>query len=203
MGRRVPLQGRLHDVLEVAREYRRLNERLASDSFAARQASVPEAYVLLEQGRSREAAALVDSMGTVRHTPPPNAPDSMPGAAAFDRIWCLTHVGIALAAAGDTTRLAVLADSAESLGLLSAYVRDRRIHHHLRGLLWTARGRLYARRVANAWQHADPILRERRERAYRFCGRPAESPCPRRPALIGIGGRLAHAVAHAPLQALS
>ena len=243
------MQGRFHDAVEVAREYRRLNERLASDSFAARQASVPEAYVLLEQGRSREAAALFDSIGTVRHVPPPNAPDSMPGAAAFDRIWCLTHVGIALAAAGDTDRLAVLADSAESFGLLSAYVRDRRIHHHLRGLLWTARGRpdsaarefgaamysssdgfaetslqlartllaagqpreaiqvlraglhnfmdragyttprtelqdvlwqsyiavnerdsaaTYARRVANAWQHADPILRERRERAYRF-----------------------------------
>jgi predicted Zn-dependent protease len=173
----------------------------------------------------------------------------MVGARAFDRIWCLTRIGIALATAGDTARLSRIADSIQALGHLSAYVHDRRIYHHLRGLLWSARGRpdsaagefgaavysssdgsgetilqlgralvaanrpreairvlraglhnfmdragfstprtelqdelwqayiaagekdsaaVYARRVANAWQHADPILRARRERAKKL-----------------------------------
>jgi tetratricopeptide (TPR) repeat protein len=240
------MQGRLNEALEVARKYRHLSEHSASEAFAARRAAIPEAHVLLEQGKEREAAALFDSIGAVKHAPPPNAPDSMPGAAAFDRIWALKRVGTALAAAGDTSRLSELADSVQSLGNLSAYVHDRRIHHHLRGLLWAARGRsdsavrefeaamysssdgsaetslqlaralvragrpreaihvlraalhnfmdragfstprteiqdalwqaymaanerdsasVYARRVVNAWQHADAIFRDRVERA--------------------------------------
>src|SRR5262249_55376079 len=135
------MQGRFSDAFDVARQYRRTIEQSASDAFAARRGAIPEAQVLLEQGRAREAAALFDSIGTVRHAPPPNAPDSMPGAAAYDRIWALTEIGSALAVAGDTTRLVEFANEAQALGQLSAYVRDRRIHHHLRGLLWAARGR--------------------------------------------------------------
>lgn len=44
-----------------------------------------------------------------------------------------------LAAAGDTADLAALADSVESLGRGSAYGRDPRLHHHVRGLLFPAR----------------------------------------------------------------
>jgi tetratricopeptide (TPR) repeat protein len=249
LGISLRMQGRFDEALDVARQYRRLGERLASDPFEARRAAIPEAHVLLEQGRAREAAALFDSIGAVPHAPPPNAPDSMVGARAFDRIWCLTRIGIALATAGDTARLSRIADSIQALGHLSAYVHDRRIYHHLRGLLWSARGRpdsaagefgaavysssdgsgetilqlgralvaanrpreairvlraglhnfmdragfstprtelqdelwqayiaagekdsaaVYARRVANAWQHADPILRARRERAKKL-----------------------------------
>jgi hypothetical protein len=45
-----------------------------------------------------------------------------------------------LSAWGDTARLAQLADSVEVLGAQSASGRDRRLHHHVRGLLWRARG---------------------------------------------------------------
>ena len=54
----------------------------------------------------------------------------------------LTHLVTALAAAGDTARLAALADSMEASGRRSAYGRDPRLHHYARGLLWRARGRL-------------------------------------------------------------
>jgi tetratricopeptide (TPR) repeat protein len=56
------------------------------------------------------------------------------------RAWYLTHVADALASGGDTTRLAVLADSIEHLGKRSAYGRDRLLFHHVRGLLLAARG---------------------------------------------------------------
>jgi tetratricopeptide (TPR) repeat protein len=53
----------------------------------------------------------------------------------------LTHAASAYGAAGDTARLASLADSVESWGRLSAFARDQRLHFHLRGLLSAARGR--------------------------------------------------------------
>ena len=267
------MQGRLNEALEVARKYRRLREHSASEAFAARRAAIPEAHVLLEQGREREAAALFDSIGAVKHAPPPNAPDSMPGAAAFDRIWALKRVGTALAAAGDTSRLSELADSVQSLGNLSAYVHDRRIHHHLRGLLWAARGRsdsavrefeaamysssdgsaetslqlaralvragrpreaihvlraalhnfmdragfstprteiqdalwqaymaanerdsasVYARRVVNAWQHADPIFRDRVERARHAAAGPHPTAVRLPPPNVSAGAKPGH-----------
>jgi tetratricopeptide (TPR) repeat protein len=52
----------------------------------------------------------------------------------------LTQAASALAAAGDTIRLGRLADSIQSLGTESVYGRDGRLHHHVRGLLYEARG---------------------------------------------------------------
>jgi hypothetical protein len=69
-------------------------------------------------------------------------PDSLraPGLEARRRAWLLLQLGVALAAAGDTSALAVVADSLERTGRRSGYGRDRRTHHHLRGLLLQARG---------------------------------------------------------------
>ncbi len=69
-------------------------------------------------------------------------PDSMgvPGLDARRRAWLLLHLGVALAAAGDTAALAAVADSLEWTGRRSGYGRDRLMHHHLRGLLLQARG---------------------------------------------------------------
>jgi len=69
-------------------------------------------------------------------------PDSMaaPGWNARRRAWLLLHLGVALAAAGDTAALAAVADSLEWTGRRSGYGRDRLMHHHLRGLLLQARG---------------------------------------------------------------
>jgi DNA-binding SARP family transcriptional activator/Flp pilus assembly protein TadD len=54
--------------------------------------------------------------------------------------WALTHEATALAAAGDTSRLAALADTIEAWGGRSMLGRDWRLHHHVRGLLLAARG---------------------------------------------------------------
>jgi hypothetical protein len=48
---------------------------------------------------------------------------------------------MAIAAAGDTAPLRRMADTVEYWGAQSIYGRDRRAHHYLRGLLFTASGR--------------------------------------------------------------
>jgi predicted Zn-dependent protease len=45
-----------------------------------------------------------------------------------------------MAAGGDTARLSALADTIEATGALSNLARDQRLHHHVRGLLFAARG---------------------------------------------------------------
>jgi predicted Zn-dependent protease len=52
----------------------------------------------------------------------------------------MTHAASALAAGGDTVSLAVRVDSVRLLGARSGYGRDQRLHHHVRGLLFSARG---------------------------------------------------------------
>lgn len=133
-------QGRLQEALAAAESARHDFERLAeAQGLPASQrihGALPEATVLFESGHSREAAALFERMA--------NSPTVEPwrkGAVARHRAWHLTHVGAALAAAGDTARVAALADSVQSIGRESRYGRDRRLHHHLRGLVALARGR--------------------------------------------------------------
>jgi predicted Zn-dependent protease len=48
----------------------------------------------------------------------------------------------ARSAAGDTASLARLADSVRTLGAESSYGRDRRLYHHVLGVLYAARGDL-------------------------------------------------------------
>jgi DNA-binding SARP family transcriptional activator len=125
-------QGRLKDALLAARRYNR--ERGGPP--------LPEAQVLFELGRPLEAAARFEEVIAIARPPtaPSGAPDSALGLRARHYAWLLTHVGAACAAAGDTVRLARLADSVEAIGARGAYGRDRRLHHHLRGLLLLARG---------------------------------------------------------------
>jgi tetratricopeptide (TPR) repeat protein len=101
-----------------------------------------QAQVLFEMGRPREAGRIFETIASRhRSAVPAEAPDSALGDRARHLTWYLTHAATAYAAAGDTTRLARLVDSVEVLGAQSAYGRDRRLHHHLRGLLFLARGR--------------------------------------------------------------
>lgn len=125
-------QGRLGAALAAAHELRRMNQ---SDS-ANQSGAIAEAQVMFEQGRFREAGALFDSLAAM--TPPgqPVAPSSL----ARQRCWMLTHAATALAAAGDTARLAAIADTVEGLARLSAYGRDWTLPHYLRALVWRARG---------------------------------------------------------------
>ena len=132
-------QGRLAEALTNAKQFRvawaPLNVRA---SGAARDAvptqSLVEAQVLFELGRYREAAALFDSVS--RWSPP----EEMQSQLGRSRAWNMTHAATALASAGDTAGLAARADTVQALGARSGFARDRRLHHHVRGLLYAARG---------------------------------------------------------------
>ncbi|HWA59086.1 MAG TPA: BTAD domain-containing putative transcriptional regulator [Gemmatimonadales bacterium] len=126
--------GRLQDALEQARVYRR-GKADPTPRGAAPLSAYLEGQVLFEMGRFREAAALFDSIGRAR------VPFEDPSSGARTRVWASTHMATALAAAGDTTRLAALADSMQQQGQMSGLERDRRLHHYVRGLLFAARRR--------------------------------------------------------------
>ncbi len=127
-------QGRLDDAMEVTRALR------ATDSTWGQRGAAPYiatamAAVLFEQGRHRPAAALWDSIAVLR------TPGLITSRYARHRAWFLTLAATAHAAAGDTAGLAARADTVEMLGRQSAYIRDQRLHHHVRGLLYQVRGR--------------------------------------------------------------
>jgi DNA-binding SARP family transcriptional activator/TolB-like protein len=124
-------QGRLTRALDAARGSRR---RIESSGVTPGppMTNALEALVLLEMGRASSAAALFDSLARQRI-------DAAPSAIARNRLWSLTHVAGARFAAGDTVTLARLADSIQALGEQSGYGRDRRLHHYVRGLLFSAR----------------------------------------------------------------
>ncbi len=124
--------GRSEDALEGARSYRREFGGVAGAS--AHPAALLQGVALESAGRLREAAALYDSIARWEFR------DDSPSSTARRTAWSLTHVAGALAAAGDTSRLQRLADSVRSIGALSGFGRDRRLHSHIRGLLYAARG---------------------------------------------------------------
>ena len=126
-------QGRLNEALELARSYRRGKADPTPRGSAPLSADL-EGQVLLELGRFGEAAALFDSISRS------SVPFEDSSSAARNWVWSAAHMATALAAAGDTTRLPVLADSLQRLGQVSGLERDRRLHHYVRGLLFKARG---------------------------------------------------------------
>jgi len=129
-------QGRIAEALTVARRMRRVDMETSREKLPL-ETSLIAAQALFEMGRPRQAAALFDSLGQLAGDYP-----DFPARVARHHTWMLTHLVTALAAAGDTARLAALADSMEASGRRSAYGRDPRLHHYARGLLWRARGRL-------------------------------------------------------------
>ncbi|MEP6473092.1 MAG: BTAD domain-containing putative transcriptional regulator [Gemmatimonadota bacterium] len=128
------MQGRFHDALPAALALRKAGVQ-PSIRGAAPYEAVYQASVLYDAGRPAEAAALFDSIGR-------NPLGESPARRARHRTWMATLEATAQAAAGDTTHLRQLADSAQAWGQLSGYGRDRRLHHHIRGLLLEARGDL-------------------------------------------------------------
>jgi tetratricopeptide (TPR) repeat protein len=197
------------------RNQRRLDEALrAARQFAAEAGSptdprnrLPEAQVLFEMGRSREAAALFEAL-TAASLPPslPDVPNGAPGIAARGLSWNLTHAATAHAAAGDTARLARYVDSVEALGRRSAFGRDRLLHHHLRGLLLMARGDTAAAAAELRRAMTSPTRGYTRTnlelgRALVALGRPREAVAVLRPALHGDLQAGNYYVAHAELHA--
>lgn len=127
-------QGRLAAALDVAARYQKLKRTRGEGA----EDIIPRAIVLQENRQGAAAAILYDSL---YRSVPRRGRDSQ---TARSQVWWLTHAGDAAASAGDTARLALLADSAQSMGTRSGYGRDVRLHHHLRGLLLRARGNLPA-----------------------------------------------------------
>jgi tetratricopeptide (TPR) repeat protein len=128
-------QGRLQDALVAAREMR-LSQRGAT---AAGVVSLPEAIVLFDLGRFKDAAAAFDVIAAT-----PSVEGETSERIARNRAWNLTHEATALAAAGDSAAVRLLADSIQRVGAQSMYGRDQRLHHYVRGLLLRARGQLPA-----------------------------------------------------------
>jgi tetratricopeptide (TPR) repeat protein len=128
-------QGRLQEALAAARAFRfAAADGVLADGTSAREAHL-EALVLLELGRYAEAAALFDSTAAIPYSRHANTRN------ARHIIWNLTHGAAAHAALGDTVRLRQVEDTVLLLGSGLAYARDRRLHHHVRGLRLTSAGR--------------------------------------------------------------
>jgi len=129
------MQGRQGRALIAAKAYE-TEAHHDPDIEALGTAPLLRAIALSEGGQPLAAAALFDSM-RARWV----MTDTSTGQTARQHTWMLTHEVTALAAAGDTTRVALFADSLERVGRRSGYARDQRMHHYARALLWDARGR--------------------------------------------------------------
>ena len=129
------MQGRLSVALLTARRFE-TGAAFAREPLTTRGGRLPRALVLFESGRAREAAAVFDSLRLQW-----DIRDSTAGYAARQYCWTLTHQITALAAAGDTARVALFVDTLQRIARWSSYARDQRMHHYARGLLWDARGR--------------------------------------------------------------
>ncbi|HEX5409331.1 MAG TPA: BTAD domain-containing putative transcriptional regulator [Gemmatimonadaceae bacterium] len=134
-------QGRLRDALADARELVQL-DATAQPGFTTPRSldAVSVAQVLFEMGQYHESAALFDSIGHYVWRDSPDFPIEAPGLVARHRIWMLTHVATALAAAGDTAQLPRIIDSLTAWKARSGFSRDHVLDHYARGLLLSARG---------------------------------------------------------------
>jgi DNA-binding SARP family transcriptional activator len=120
-------QGRLTEALAAARDLERM---------AGLEGKLAVAQILFEGGRFREAALGFERLALeARSRLPASA-----GGQARHISWQLAHAATAWAAAGDTVRLAGIADSIQVIANQSAYGRDWRLPAYVRGLLWQARG---------------------------------------------------------------
>ena len=179
------MQGRLREALELAREYRREGSPVAPDNRgAAPYEALSEAQILFEQGRLEPSIALFDSIARLR------VPGEAPSRLARHQVWSRTLGATPRLARRDTAGFGPLADTLAILGQRSAFGRDNRLHHHVRGLLHLTRGQ-------NATAVADfrraifsPTLGYNRTnlelaRALLSLGRPAEAVATLQAALRG------------------
>lgn len=180
-------QGRLAEALAAA-------ERLRASAPADPGLLLPQAQVLLEAGRWREAAAGFErhaqaALAANRARFPAGAPDAGAGVFARALVWPIALSAEAWAHV-DTARLARLADSVQRLGAAEAYGRDRRMHHYLRGLLLAERGDTAAAIAELRRALVSPVLGFTRinlhlGRLLTASGRPREAVAVLAPALRG------------------
>ena len=193
-------QGRFREALAAGRLMREFSPPAQAPTFDA----IGEAEAMFDLGHYRASAAIFDSIANApflaeweRHTWGRSK-------IARHRTWNLTLKATALAAARDTARVKALADTIQLLGQLSAYGRDGLLHHHLRGLLLAARGRLddAAREYRLAiFSPTSGYTRTNLElgRTLIALGRPREAVAILRPALHGPLEASNYYVTHAEL----
>jgi DNA-binding SARP family transcriptional activator len=121
-------QARFDEALAAARRFRTTGAEVGDVRHSAPQTAAMEAQVLLESGKASAAAALYDSIAAWRLAGQPEI------TYAAARVWNLTQAAGARAAAGDAQAVAALGDTLEALGTNAYSERDRRLHHHVRGL---------------------------------------------------------------------
>jgi len=115
----------------------RFTEALALAGQPASVAVLPQqalGYALFEAGNPKRAATYFDSLSKL------SSSFRSAGMEARSKTWSLAHLATALAASGDTARLAVVAGELQRTGSLSLFGRDRQLHHYARGLLRRIRG---------------------------------------------------------------
>jgi tetratricopeptide (TPR) repeat protein len=133
-------QGRSREALAAALAYRADRGAPGQDAgWPTADQAYAQAAALFDLGRFHEAAALFDSAAGDRWRSAADVARETSSRLARHRVWGLTLVATALAAAGDTAPLPALADTIEVLGRSSGYWRDRLLHHYVRGLVFQAR----------------------------------------------------------------
>jgi DNA-binding SARP family transcriptional activator/TolB-like protein len=123
-------RGQTRNAVEIAHQLQQ--EAPAGEASRDPFSRLPLALSLMYGGRAREAAAQFDTMAGL-------SPFRAPSRAARHRAWMMAHRAHALAIAGDTGALPLLADSIRIVGARSAYARDQRLYHYVRGLHASAR----------------------------------------------------------------
>jgi DNA-binding SARP family transcriptional activator len=124
-------EGRLRDALELHR-----TGWLPGFPAVPQNPNDFDAGILALEGGDPRAAAAVFRQKASRLDPHWSS-----GQRARVRTWNTTLEAMALAAAGDTGGVRALIDSVEEWGSHSAYGRDRKAHHYLRGLMYAAQQR--------------------------------------------------------------
>jgi DNA-binding SARP family transcriptional activator len=127
-------QGRFKEALAAAHQLRRFPER-GRGQGDVQQTSIMDALILLESGQAASAMALFDSIAHI------GAPTMTASERARFVSWALVHRADAQAAAGRAEGLSGVADSIQSAAQSSVLARDRRLNHHVRGLLFASEGR--------------------------------------------------------------
>ncbi len=167
-------QGRVHEALDVATGPLREAEATLRSEITI--SYIAEAEALLELGDDARAADLFSREAHLR--------DSLmiasPATVARQRAWMFTQAGACLAAEGDTTALAHIADSVRAWGQRSGLGRDRQLYLYLRGLLWMARDRpdsalSFFRAVTVSQTDGFSRVNLERARASILLGRPREA----------------------------
>lgn len=126
------MQGRRREALEAARNFKVVQAELNKRPLIGE--AHHEAVILMDIGRYREAAAIFDTIANIDKSP-------INPSQSRHRMWWFSHAATAYAALKDTARLRQMEDSVRVNGARTNGIRNRRLHHYVRGLRYAAHNR--------------------------------------------------------------